>query len=345
MPTPRRLLISRVNPRMGNAVFVTPLVDALARRYPQAQIDLLTRGEANGQLLCGHRRIARVFVTPPSVVRQPLTTLRLIRDLRARRHDLVIDPSVNSTSNRMGVLASGARSRLGFAGPGQWLRLDHARLPDQRYPHQAIKALGLLDSLPADPSDPDAVRYSMHWPKRAAIEADAHWQRLLAGAGETGGPLIGFFSHASARKPLPRHWWQAWLDAVRAALPAARVVELLPPTETEPVAARLACLRIAPPQVLAAALSRFDVFVSADAGPMHLAAAVGVPTLGLFRATDPAHYRPLGPGARTLAGGALTPDAAARCALEMAGVARADSVTTSAASRSCSGSTSPAAPC
>jgi ADP-heptose:LPS heptosyltransferase len=32
------------------------------------------------------------------------------------------------------------------------------------------------------------------------------------------------------------------------------------------------------------------LFVSADTGPLHLAAASGVPCLGLFTQTDPARY-------------------------------------------------------
>ena len=45
---------------------------------------------------------------------------------------------------------------------------------------------------------------------------------------------------------------------------------------------------------LAALFSRCHILVSNDTGPMHLGAAVGVPTLGLFSVARPHHYRPLG---------------------------------------------------
>ena len=44
---------------------------------------------------------------------------------------------------------------------------------------------------------------------------------------------------------------------------------------------------------LAAVLSRLQVLVTGDTGPMHLAAAVGTPVVGIFGPTDPARYAPL----------------------------------------------------
>jgi lipopolysaccharide heptosyltransferase II len=49
---------------------------------------------------------------------------------------------------------------------------------------------------------------------------------------------------------------------------------------------------------LAALFNRCDVLVSNDTGPMHLGAAAGVPTLGLFSVARPNHYHPLGTASR-----------------------------------------------
>jgi ADP-heptose:LPS heptosyltransferase len=51
---------------------------------------------------------------------------------------------------------------------------------------------------------------------------------------------------------------------------------------------------------LAALFGRCDVLISNDTGPMHLGAAVGVPTLGLFSVARPNHYRPLGEFSRSV---------------------------------------------
>jgi ADP-heptose:LPS heptosyltransferase len=57
---------------------------------------------------------------------------------------------------------------------------------------------------------------------------------------------------------------------------------------------------------IAAFLSRASLFVGNDSGLMHLAAASGAPTLGLFGPTNAGEYAPAGPRAVALAG----PDAA-----------------------------------
>lgn len=51
------------------------------------------------------------------------------------------------------------------------------------------------------------------------------------------------------------------------------------------------------PGVAAAALSRCRFYIGNDSGLMHCAAAMGVPTLGLFGPSYPAIYRPWGPQA------------------------------------------------
>ena len=45
--------------------------------------------------------------------------------------------------------------------------------------------------------------------------------------------------------------------------------------------------------VLAAVLQQLKLFVTADTGPMHLAAAVGTPTVAIFGPSDPNRYGPL----------------------------------------------------
>lgn len=59
---------------------------------------------------------------------------------------------------------------------------------------------------------------------------------------------------------------------------------------------------------LANALRKARVVISADSGPAHLAAQLGVRTLTLFGPTDPAVWSPVGPAVRTLAPLAHTPD-------------------------------------
>ena len=50
------------------------------------------------------------------------------------------------------------------------------------------------------------------------------------------------------------------------------------------------------PSELAGVLARCDLLIGLDSGPLHLAAAMGRPVVGLFGPTDPARTGPQGPG-------------------------------------------------
>ena len=58
-----------------------------------------------------------------------------------------------------------------------------------------------------------------------------------------------------------------------------------------------------PPAASARLASRAALFVGADTGPTHLAAAAGTPTVALYGPTDPARYGPVGPRVRILRDG------------------------------------------
>ena len=51
---------------------------------------------------------------------------------------------------------------------------------------------------------------------------------------------------------------------------------------------------------LAGVLAHLDLLVTNDSGPMHLAAALGVPCIALFGPTDPQRTAPAGSGHRVL---------------------------------------------
>ena len=54
------------------------------------------------------------------------------------------------------------------------------------------------------------------------------------------------------------------------------------------------------------------MFISTDTGPMHLASSTAVPTVALFRASDPLQYGPLKPSDLSIDVGTVSPADAAR---------------------------------
>jgi len=300
----RRILVVRLNKRLGNILFLTPMLRTLAATLPAATIDVLIQDAQHKPLLESLPGVRHVWIQ-----RRTLSSLfGLIRRLRACRYDLVIDPSGNSTSNRLAMVLCRARQRLGFAGDSQWLRLSHAA-GRTRSRHQAEQGVELLvDSIEGETFECfDTL--AVFPDERAQASARRHWQAALS---SSTAPVIGFFIQATGRKALPQAWWTQWLAETAALNPSARFVQICPPEHTAQALPGAIGVAIVELDVLAALMTRLNGFVAADSGPMHLAAAAGVPVLGLFRATEPAAYAPLGHACQSLDGAHIEPGEAAR---------------------------------
>ena len=307
---PQSILVVRINKRLGNILFLTPLLSTLAATFPKARIDVLLREAAHADLLVNLPGVTKVWALPSKPARHPLRFFQWMRLLRACQYDLVIDPNIISVSNRIGTLLCGARERLGFAGEDQWLRLDYSAPTPQDEPHQALQALRLLQNGIHNLHPQIIEEYRVAPGEPARIAAQAHWQRAFAAYPPTP-PVVGFFAQATGAKNLGQEWWQVWVREMQRGKNAPTLLQLLPPGDTPALQPGLAGIRVTPLDELAATLSYLNLFVAADCGPMHLAAAAGVPTVGLFTATHPDAYRPLGRNCITLTGDVLDPAEAA----------------------------------
>jgi len=303
---PQTILICRLNKRLGNTLFVTPLIQSLAATFPRAEIDVLVMDPAHVRLLHGLPGLREIVYVP----RKPLALLGFVFRFRRRRYDLAIDPNGNSSSNRTAISLARSRHKLGFAGDDQWVRLTHAATFPDDEPHQARQPVRLLqeglpgtevaayDRLRVVPDD--AAREAAD---RALVDALGHdWQR----------PVVGFFALATGDKQLPADWWRQWATAMRAGTDAPGLIQVVPPRTQAGMLPDLPVAAFAELDRLAALIGRLDHFVAADSGPMHLAAAAGTPTVGLFRATPPGDYAPLGRDCLALGADSLDPERVAQ---------------------------------
>lgn len=301
----RQILVVRPNKRLGNILFLTPMLRSLAATLPNAHIDVLIRNPAHAGLLQTLPGIRTVLIQPTRI----RSALQAIRQLRKCRYDLVIDPVSSSASGRIASALAVTRQRMGFAQEDQWLRLTHAATAT-RGSHEALKGVGLLQGAVSSPAITAHTTLAVYPDEAARKAASQHWQQAFGGHSPDG-PVIGFFRQATGNKELPSAWWQAWLESVRQQLPDATVLEILPGTDASPLMAGTAHVAIRPLTELAALMTRLDQFVAADCGPMHLAAAAGVPVIGLFQITSKDHYAPLGWDCLSIDGEDLVPDVVA----------------------------------
>ena len=281
---------------VGDTILALPLVEALAASGRRVIV------VARHHLLPLLRLVPTVTEIVEKVEPERKTVARL---RRLGCSEAVILP--NSFRSAWLVYRAGIPQRWGYRGNlrSPMLRPAVSR-PALKGRHQTRDYCELLEAMGvAPPSD-----WTPRLPTTAELKLRGDALLARAGIRQTDGPLIGLFPGAEFG-PSKRWPWQrfaALARHLRRHSPAMRCVILAGPKEvwlavrTYEESAKIHPV-VGPDLDLAdlsAVLSRLDLLVTNDSGPMHLAAALGVPCLALFGPTDPARTRPSGENHRVL---------------------------------------------
>jgi len=305
----RSVLIGRINGRLGNTLFLTPMIERLHALLPAAQIDLAVSYPNAVTLLAGMPGVRRVILFPHKGRRIIPQYLRALRQLRETHYDLAVDPTPFSTSGRLLLSVTRARFRLGFKVPSQWAPLTHAIPVPAQVMHQGRQSAYLVSTALGGVWEPDAIRLWLPLAPQEISAARSTVEAALARCGVAGaGPRVGFFAHATGLKTLPAPWWAKFWTALLALHPEIVPVEFLPGMTAVPTVPGFAALHLRSQRELTAAIATLQMFVSADAGPMHLASTTDTPTRGLFLVTDPVLYGPLKSTDRSIGVAQRTPE-------------------------------------
>lgn len=310
---PRRVLILRLE-RIGDLLMTLPALAALRRRAPQARLDLVVGSWSAplAGLLEGIDRIEILDV--PWLARgdrgrtsRVALAWRALR-WRRRRYDLAINFEPDIRSNLLLAL-SGAQRRVGFVSRGGGPCLTEALSYDPAS-HTAANTLRLVDAAlpPVGTPGADGVAPADGEPRlKLPTAARERASQCLAGL-PPAAPLVGI--HASGGRAVkqwdPRRFG---LVATRLARTQGAAIVLTGETADRPLVDVVrATIPTDVPVVdlcgrlglvdLAAALERLALFITADTGPMHLAAAVGTPVVAIFGPSDATRWGPLTSRAR-----------------------------------------------
>ena len=296
--------------QMGDVVLSLPALAALRQRFPRARITVAV-GKPGRQIVELSGAADDVLVVDRVALRDgfaPLSIMRVVgvvQEARRRKFDFVIDLHSLSETNLLGFL-SGAPRRLFSRRPGRSLDFlsnfrpqapaeDLAKHAVERYLDVlAPLKIGEVSRVPRLPLKDEAER-----------SVDQLFRKAKVGQGA---PVVGVFpgaGHPSRRWPLERFGELARrladTDGLHTALfigpeelqQAKQIRAAFPKDSTTPIE------RLDIPQ-LASALARISVLVSNDTGPVHIAAAVGTPTVVLVGRDGPNGYEPVGRGHRSI---------------------------------------------
>ena len=291
---------------IGDLLMATPAIRALARRYPDAQVHVLCRTHC-AEILRHNPYVhhARPQGQPPHR-RHPRGLLdfgRHVAFLRRGGYDAVVDLTGFSYSAWL-TYGSGAPVRIGIAPPGMraervWPLYTAAveRDPRRHFIDEYLAVAALLDA----PADGDAMDLVVGQEARQAVSAWLVRQALA----DTRLAVL----HPGAKWP-PKRWPAERFAALARWL--SQDLDLTPilvgNREDAPVFEAIRALAGPLPAFdprlgllgLGALLERAALFIGNDSGPMHVALAVGTPSIGIFGPTEPHRSGPRGPGAEAL---------------------------------------------
>jgi heptosyltransferase-1 len=292
--TAPRILIVRLS-AIGDIIHGLPVLNALRARFPGAHLSWVVEGRG-ADLLRDHPALDELVVVPRRWLKKPREVWSLRQRLRALKVDVAVDLQGLSKSSIAGWL-SGAPIRIGFKGSdareiSPWL--NNRRITATRT-HVIDRYLQLLG--PLGIFDP-AVEYNLPEKEADAKTAAAILrEHKLQGDFALLNPGAGWFSktwppkrfgevaqHLAAERDLPslvvwggeaeRELAQTIVDNSGGAAIMAPATSLLE---------------------LAALQRRARLFVASDTGPLHLAVAVGLPSVGIFGPMPVAKNGPYGP--------------------------------------------------
>jgi heptosyltransferase-3 len=258
--------------RIGDAVLSTGLLGHLVERHQGARFTIAA-GPAAAPLFDAVPGLERVLVLAKR--RYALHWLALYRRVAFRAWDLVVD----LRGSALAFLLAARERRVMAKGEAGEHRVEQlARLFDLVPPppprlwtapeHEARAALLVPQGGPVLAIGPAANWPGKQWPAERFAELAA---RLTGPGGPLPGARVAILAAAHEREQ------------------AAPLVAALPPERRLDLVGRTDLL------TAAAVLRRAALFIGNDTGIMHMAAATGTPTLGLFGPSRAEHYAPWGP--------------------------------------------------
>ena len=275
---------------LGDSVLTTPLLAQLANRGP---VDVVTTPAA-AALLANHPAVRTVIPYDKRGDDRGLIGLWLLaRRLRETGYDVAFLAQGSWRSAALALLA-GVPARVGFAtSAGRWLYTKRVAYRDDL--HHAARLLMLARPNGREPT-PEELRPSLAPGATERAEVDAFLRERGVGPGDRLVAVAPGSVWGTKRWPYYPQLAQALGDAARVVVVGSGADT---PLATEILASAPGALDATGALALLASaelIGRCGVLVTNDSAPLHLASAMGTPTVAIFGPTVPAFgFGPLAP--------------------------------------------------
>ncbi|HYR91702.1 MAG TPA: lipopolysaccharide heptosyltransferase II [Terriglobia bacterium] len=282
---------------VGDAVLAIPAMKAVRAHFTQAEITLLVRPWVAG-LFTSAPFIDKVWSAPrPSRL---LDWIRITRDMRTRRFNLAL-LFPNSFESALMTFMGRVPQRIGYATDGRAWMLTNAIAPSAKKRHQVHYYMDIVKTLSVNAEQPSIAI-------EATNDETAAARKLLASEGIPAEAPFLVVNPGAAYGSAKRWSEDRFADVADVlARELGLQVAIIGSGVEQPIAekirgrmkSRTAVLNGKTSlETLIGVLAASTLMITNDSGPMHIAAALGVPTVAVFGSTDERVTGPYGPRIR-----------------------------------------------
>jgi heptosyltransferase-2 len=284
---------------VGDSVLAIPAMKAVRARFPEAEITLLVRPWVSG-----------VFKSAPFIDHlwsEPRPSglsdwMRITKSIRQNHFDMAL-LFPNSFESAAMIFLGRVPQRVGYATDGRRWLLTNSLKPSSEKRHQVHYYLDLAEAVSAEVAQPSiAIEATAEERTQAArllasegIAPDRRYLVLNPGAAYGSAKRWGEEGFAEAGDTLA-----AELD-IDVAIVGSQVERSIAESIQKQMRSRVAVLNGKTSlETLIGVIANASLVLTNDSGPMHIAAALGVPTVAVFGSTDHVVTGPWGPRARVV---------------------------------------------
>ncbi len=283
----KSILVIRINYRIGNMLFTTPLIQQLQTNFPNAKIDVLIGAPFTKNLFTGFKNVENIYDFPRALLKHPVALFKYVRQLRAKKYDVVLNLNGNSSSDRLATLLAKSTYKVAFCNDTTFTPVNRCvKREDLEVNHEALKPLELMKIFDISPDY--NLKLSIALSEKELERGREELFKLLGK--KSNGKVFAIFRNARFDKLIDDEYWQELVQTLQKIDKRIIFIDILSPDVPVKLSNEVVAYSQKDLRKLAAFMANLDAFICGDTGPMHLASASGVPTIALFKTTAPTLY-------------------------------------------------------
>ena len=292
-----RILVTQTGGWIGDMILLTPALRALKRACPQSYLALMVRPlVANLMETCPY--LDEVIIDTKGQRGGAVKSFwGIVKRARLGRFDLAVVLHPTSFRNALIPFLAGVPLRIGSNVSGRGILLSQSCANDTTL-HEVNRYLRVLQLIELDEPSPYLEFWHTETDRRVVrqllrdcnvlpedriigINLGTTWGTKSWALDRFAEVIAGIQNRFEAAVVLTGSSSEGELGQALQKLVKTNVTNLIGKTSI---------------LQLGAFIERCDLYLTCDSGPMHIAAAVGTPTIALFGPTDPLRHRPYGEG-------------------------------------------------